>query len=157
LKIKLLQIGKTKENYLQTGIAEYEKRISRYIPFEIVTLDDLKNTKNLTTEQVKEKEAEIFLKILEDAGRIILLDERGKKMPSLAFANFVQGQLNAGGKNIVFVVGGAYGFAQSVYAVAHEKISLSEMTLSHQLIRLVFTEQLYRAFTILHNEPYHHE
>lgn len=157
MKIKLLQIGKTKENYLQTGISEYEKRISRYIPFEIVTLEDLKNTKNLSPEQVKEKEGELLQKALEDAGRIILLDERGKKMPSLGFAKFLQGQMNAGGKNIVFVIGGAYGFSPSIYAMAHEKISLSEMTLSHQLIRLVFSEQLYRAFTILNNEPYHHE
>jgi 23S rRNA (pseudouridine1915-N3)-methyltransferase len=157
LKIKLLQIGKTKERYLTEGISEYEKRISRYLPFEIVTIEDIKNAKNLSPDQVKEKEAELLQKQLEDAGRIILLDEKGKRMHSVAFSKFIQSQMNAGGKNIVFVIGGAYGFADSIYALANEKISLSEMTFSHQLVRLIFTEQLYRAFSILNNEPYHHE
>ena len=149
MKIDFLVVGKTAQSGFTEGITEYCNRIKRYIPFDMVVIPELKNTKNLSIEQQKEREGELILKSFRDGDFIVLLDEHGKEFSSMQFAETP--------RRLVFVVGGPYGFAQSVYTTAHEKISLSKMTFSHQMIRLIFTEQLYRAFTILNNAPYHHE
>lgn len=134
----------------------YEKRLSAYISFKQEVIADLKNTKNLSFNEQKEREGELFLKNIQKTDFVVLLDERGKQFSSEEFADFLQKRLNASTKQLVFIVGGAYGFSQAMYARADAQISLSKMTFSHQMIRLFFTEQLYRAFTILRNEPYHH-
>jgi len=157
MKITLLLVGKTTEEYLNTGIAVYVKRIVHYLPFEIIELTVLKLKGKPTPAQQKEVEADIILKHLIKSDRIVLLDEKGKENNSAAFADFLNQQMNASIKNLFFVVGGPYGFSERIYSKAHSTISLSKMTFSHQLVRLVFAEQLYRALTILKNEPYHHE
>lgn len=157
MNIKLLVISKTDIPYLQTGIEEYCKRLKHYVNFEIDVIPALKDQKGASAEEIKEREALLLLKKLQGADRIILLDEHGKEHTSVGFSEFLQKQMNAGTRNLVFVVGGAFGFAPSVYAAAHGKISLSQMTFNHQMVRLFFVEQLYRAFTILHHEPYHNE
>lgn len=157
MKIVLLVVGKTTERYLIDAIAEYEKRLVHYIPFEMEVIADLKQTKNLSAEQIKEREGEMILKRLQPGDWVVLLDERGKEFTSMAFADFVEKRTHTVSKRMVFVIGGAYGFSSGVYAQAAEKISLSRMTFSHQMIRLLFVEQVYRAMTILNNEPYHHE
>ncbi len=157
MKITFLLVGKTEENYLQTGISIFEKRLQHYISFEQIVIPELKNTKNLSPEQIKEKEAELLLKHLQKADKIILLDEHGKKYRSTQFAEFLQTQMNSGIKNLCFVVGGAYGFDEKIRKAADAQLSLSDMTFSHQMIRLLFIEQVYRAMTILRNEPYHNE
>ncbi|MDP2068966.1 MAG: 23S rRNA (pseudouridine(1915)-N(3))-methyltransferase RlmH [Lutibacter sp.] len=157
MKIKLLAIGKTDDKNLQTLIEAYQNRLKHYINFEIDVIADIKNVKNLTEAQQKEKEGELILKKLTATDVLILLDEKGTQFSSVAFSEYLQKKMNAGVKQLVLVIGGPYGFSEAVYQQAQGKISLSKMTFSHQMIRLFVVEQLYRANTILKNEPYHHE
>ena len=157
MKISLIVVGKTEEEYLKTGISQYEQRLGHYASFQIKVIPALRNTKNFSVQQQKEKEGELILQVTEGCEQIILLDENGKGYRSVDFANYLQQHMNTGIKHLAFVVGGPFGFADSVYKKATGKISLSAMTFSHQMIRLLFVEQLYRAFTILKNEPYHNE
>jgi len=157
MKITLICIGKTDEAYLLEGIEKYQKRVKHYINFNLVIIPDLKNTKNRTQEQQKIKESELILKQLQTNDQVILLDEHGKSYRSIDFAQFINHKMLNSVPNLVFVIGGPYGFDQSVYDRASSKLSLSYMTFSHQMIRLFFMEQLYRAFTIIKGEPYHHE
>lgn len=157
MKINLLVIGKTDAGYFTQGIKEYEDRLKHYIPFEMYVIPDIKNAKNLSEDQQKEKEGELILKNIQAGDYLVLLDERGKDFSSLQFASYIEKKAHTVSKRLVFVIGGPYGFSQTVYEKASEQISLSKMTFSHQMIRLVFVEQLYRAMTILNNEPYHHE
>lgn len=157
MKIKVFFSGKTEEAYLVEGIEKYIKRLQFYIPIEVVTVPALKNAKSLTNEQVKVKEGESLLSAIGSADWVILLDERGKSFSSIEFSEFLQQKMNSGIKTLVFFIGGPYGFSEAVYKRANGLISLSKMTFSHQMVRLFFLEQLYRAFTILKNEPYHHE
>ena len=151
--LRLLVVSKTDIPYIQTGIDDYVKRLKHYVNFELVVIPALKDAAR--PDQVKEKEAAQILKHLEGADRVVLLDEHGKEYTSVGFSEYLQKQMNAGVRNLTFVVGGAFGFAPSVYKAATDKISLSQMTFNHQMVRLFFVEQLYRAFTILHHEPYH--
>jgi 23S rRNA (pseudouridine1915-N3)-methyltransferase len=157
MKIKLLVIGKTDDKNLVQLIENYQKRLQHYIGFQSEVLADIKNVKNLSQLQQKEKEGELILSKLQNTDQLILLDEKGKEFRSLDFANFLQKKMNSGIKQLVLVIGGPYGFSETVYKKAMGKISLSKMTFSHQMIRLFIVEQLYRGFTILKNEPYHHE
>lgn len=157
MKIALLVIGKTDSSYLMDGISEYKNRLVHYIPFELTVIPDIRNVKNLTESQQKEKEGELLLKALQPGDYVVLLDEKGKEFTSVQFATYIEKKQHTVPKRLVFMIGGPYGFSEPVYDAASEKISLSKMTFSHQMIRLFFTEQLYRAMTILHNEPYHHE
>lgn len=156
MKITLILNGKTEDDYLITGFLNYEKRLKHYTSFETIVIPALKNTKSLTVEQQKQKEGELLLKSIQTADILILLDENGKEYNSVGFSDYLQKQMNSGIKNLIFVVGGPYGFSNDVYKRANGKIALSKMTFSHQMVRLFFIEQLYRAFTILKNEPYHH-
>ena len=153
MTIKLIVVSKTDIPYIQQGIDEYTKRLKHYVNFEIEVIPALKL--NLSPEETKEKEAIAILKHLEGADRIVLLDEHGTEHTSVGFSQYIQKQMNASVRSLVFVIGGAFGFAPSVYKAAHDKISLSQMTFNHQMVRLFFVEQLYRAFTILHGEKYH--
>ena len=157
MNIKLLAVGKTDNPALQQLIDMYEKRLSYYINFELQLLPDIKNSKSLSEEQQKAKEGELILGNVASSHHLILLDERGKELTSVAFADKLQKKMNAGIKQLTFVIGGPYGFSKEVYDRANGKLSLSKLTFSHQMIRLFFVEQLYRAFTILRNEPYHHQ
>ena len=157
MKIKLLVIGKTDEKDLVQLIKKYQQRLNHYINFEIEIIPDIKNVKNLSQPQQKEKEGELIISKLKNTDQLMLLDEKGKEYRSLDFANFLQKKMNSGIKQLVLVIGGPYGFSEAVYKKATGKISLSKMTFSHQMIRLFVIEQLYRGFTILKNEPYHHE
>lgn len=157
MKVCLLVIGKTDASYIREGIAEYEKRLKRYIPYEMKMLADVKNSKNMTETVQKEKEGELLLEQLQAGDYIVLLDERGREYTSVGFSEFVAQKMLMGIKRLVFVIGGPYGFAEAVYRRGQEKISLSKMTFSHQMIRMIFAEQLYRAMTIMKGEPYHHE
>ena len=157
MKILLLVIGKTDENYLTEGIHKYCKRLRHYIGFDFEEIPDLKNRKSLSESQQKKQEGIIIISKLKAGDKLILLDDKGKDFSSLGFSEHLQQQMNSGIKRLVFVVGGPYGFDESVYAKAQAKLSLSKMTFSHQMIRLFFVEQVYRALTILKNEPYHHE
>ena len=157
MNIKLIAIGKTDSAALQQLISTYEKRLVRYINFELQLLPDIKNSKSLTEELQKIKEGELILSNVESSPYLILLDERGKEYTSVAFADELQKKMNTSIKQLTFVIGGPYGFSQEVYNRANGKLSLSKLTFSHQMIRLFFIEQLYRAFTILRNEPYHHQ
>ena len=157
MNIKLIAIGKTDHKNLQALIEEYQKRLSFYIKFELEIIPDIKNVKNLSEDQQKEKEGELILAKLSPTDFLILLDENGKSYTSIGFANELQKKMNAGIKTLVYVIGGPYGFSETVYQKAQQKISLSEMTFSHQMVRLFFIEQVYRGFTILKNEPYHHQ
>ncbi|WP_425628817.1 23S rRNA (pseudouridine(1915)-N(3))-methyltransferase RlmH [Cellulophaga lytica] len=156
MTIKLLAIGKTDNKNLQALIAEYEKRLGHYIKFNLDIIPDIKNVKNLSEAQQKEKEGELILKKLSTTDVLILLDENGKQFTSVDFSDYLQKKMNAGIKQLVFVIGGPYGFSDTIYATAKGKISLSKMTFSHQMVRLFVVEQIYRGFTILRNEPYHH-
>ena len=156
MKIVFLVIGKTDESYLDTGILKYIKRLEHYVPFEMKIIPDIKNRKTLTEDQQKKAEGELILSNINIGDDLVLLDENGKTFSSVAFSQWLAKQMNIGSKRMVFVVGGPYGFSKEVYAKAKFKISLSEMTFSHQMIRLIFVEQLYRAFTIIKGEPYHH-
>lgn len=157
MTIKLLAIGKTDNKELQTLIAIYGSRLKHYIKFELELIADIKNVKNLSEAQQKQKEGELILKKLGTSDVLVLLDEKGKQFTSVLFSQYLQKKMNAGIKQLVFVIGGPYGFSDDVYAKATGKISLSTMTFSHQMVRLFFVEQLYRSFTILKNEPYHHK
>jgi len=156
MTIKLLTIGKTDNQHLQQLIEDYTKRLDFYIKFQFEIIPDLKKTKNLSEEQQKNKEGALILNKLKPTDILVLLDENGKQYDSVAFSNFLQKQMNSGIKQLVFVIGGPYGFSEALYQKARAKVSLSKMTFSHQMIRLFMVEQLYRAFTILRNEPYHH-
>ena len=157
MNIKLIAVGKTDNPALQQLISTYEKRLSYYINFDLQLLPDIKNNKSLSEEQQKIKEGELILSYVEPSHHLILLDERGKEYTSIAFADELQKKMNTGIKQLTFVIGGPYGFSQAIYQRANSKLSLSKLTFSHQMIRLFFVEQLYRAFTILRNEPYHHQ
>lgn len=157
MKITLLLVGKTAFPYINEGIALYEKRLVHYVNYSKVEIPELKGVQAMSHEQIKEKEGELILKHIKNTDDVILLDERGNTFTSLEWAAQLQKKINYEGKDIVFVIGGAYGFSQKVYQRANSKISLSKMTFSHQIIRVIFLEQLYRAFTIMKGEPYHHE
>ena len=156
MKITLLLTGKTVDNRLISLIDDYRQRLIHYVPFEIVVLPDLKNAKSLTEDQIKSAEGEAILRFLTPAMDVLLLDEHGKQYRSIEFADFLQRKMSAG-RDLVLVIGGPYGFSPAVYERANGKISFSLMTFSHQMIRLMAIEQIYRAMTILRNEPYHHE
>lgn len=157
MNIKLLAIGKTDDKNLQALLDEYIKRLTFYVKFDLEVIPDVKNAKNMSIDQQKEKEGDLLLAKIGSGDWVLLLDEKGKKYTSLQFADFLQKRMNSGIKNLIFVIGGPYGFSPEVYARANGKISLSDMTFSHQMVRLFFVEQLYRGYTILRNEPYHHE
>lgn len=157
MKITLIAIGKTEDKYLIEGIDKYLNRLKHYINFNIAIIPDVKNTKNLTEAQQKTKEAELILKQLNNSDVVVLLDEKGKKYTSVQYSQYINKQMVGSVQNLVFIIGGPYGFDESIYKRANSSISLSDMTFSHQMVRLFFVEQLYRAFTILKNEPYHHE
>ena len=157
MNIKLLAIGKTDNKALQSLIDDYTKRLSFYIKFDLEIIPDIKNVKNISESQQKEKEGELILAKLTSTDQLILLDEKGTTFSSVGFSDYLQKKMNSGAKNLVFVIGGPYGFSDEVYQKAQGKISLSLMTFSHQMVRLFFIEQLYRGFTILKNEPYHHQ
>ncbi|MBR2948076.1 MAG: 23S rRNA (pseudouridine(1915)-N(3))-methyltransferase RlmH [Bacteroidales bacterium] len=157
MKITLLTIGKSAFPFVKEGLAMYEKRIARYTTYERIEIPALSGTSSLSSTEVKEKEGELILKKIKPSDEVILLDERGRSYSSIEWAHFLEKRLNNSTKSIVFVIGGAYGFSEKVYQAATSKLSLSDMTFSHQIIRLFFTEQLYRAFTIIKGEPYHNE
>ena len=157
MKTILLVVGKTTEQHFAAGISDYVKRLGRYLSFELETIPELKNARNLPVEVQKEKEADLILKALQPGDVVVLLDEGGREMRSVEFADYMRHKQNTVARRLVFVVGGPYGFAPRVYAAASEKLSLSRMTFSHQMVRLIFVEQLYRAMTILAGTPYHHE
>lgn len=157
MKITLLTVGKTDKDWVRQGIEIYVSRLKHYIPFNIVEIPELKNVSALTKDQIKTREGELILKSLRPTDDVILMDERGKQYSSVEFAKILQDKISYIGKDIVFVIGGAYGFSQAVYERADSKISLSRMTFSHQMVRAIFVEQIYRAFTIMRGEPYHHE
>lgn len=156
MQLRILCIGKTGKAFLEDGEREYLKRLSHYLPVELQILPDIKNAKSLSEDQIRQKEGQQFLEKIGPAETVILLDERGKQYDSLAFSNFLQEQFNRGGKQVFFLIGGPYGFSEEVYNRANGQLSLSKMTFSHQMIRLFFIEQIYRAMTILKGEPYHH-
>ncbi len=155
MKITLIQVGKTNENYIQTGIKEYQKRLKNYIVFEEITVAEAKNKKKTIKEQ-KAEEAKNILKEIKGGDLVILLDEKGKEYSSPEFANFLQKKMNQSPKRIVFILGGPFGFDQSIYQQFNQKFALSQMTFTHQMVRLFFIEQIYRGFAILNNSPYHH-
>lgn len=157
MKVELWVIGKTNESYFKEAIEVYHKRIQRYLPFSYLVIPDVKNAGKLSPEQLKAKEGDLILKRLKAEDGLILLDERGKSFSSTAFATWLDKQFQSPFKRLVFLVGGAYGFSPELYQRANSKLSLSKMTFSHQMIRPFFLEQLYRAMTILRNEPYHNE
>lgn len=157
MKIVLVVIGKTDEKYLESGIVKFIDRLKHYIPFELKVISDIKNTKNMKPEQQKAKEGELILAQFKAGDEVILLDEGGKTFSSRGFSGFIENKMVRGLKRLVFVIGGPYGFSKDLYARSNGKVSLSEMTFSHQMVRLIFVEQLYRAFTILKNQPYHHD
>ena len=157
MKIVLITIGKTNEKYLIDGISNYQKRLKHYINFEMTEIVNIKNAKNLSETELMKKEGELIIKQIQSSDHLVLLDDKGKDFTSPKFAQKLQQWMLSGKKRLVFVVGGAYGFSEEVYKRGNEKISLSKMTFSHQMVRLFFVEQIYRGYTILNNEPYHHE
>lgn len=157
MNIKLIVVSKTDDKYLQEGIDIYLKRLKHYVNFEMVVVPALKDVKNSSPEEIKEREAVLLLKQLEKCDAVVLLDEHGKEHTSVGFSRYLQKHMNSGIRTLAFVVGGAFGFSPKVYDRATDKLSISQMTFSHQMIRLLFVEQLYRAFTILNHEPYHNE
>ena len=157
MKFCLLVVGKTASSFMSKGIEEYKSRVNRYVGFEIISISDLKSTRGLTEMQQKEKDGEMLLASLTPSDTVILLDEKGREYTSREFADFQASMMNRGVKRLVYVIGGPYGFSQKVYDRADGKISLSRMTFSHEMARLFFCEQLYRAMTILRGEPYHHD
>lgn len=157
MKITLLTVGKTDKDWVKQGIDIYASRMKHYFPFSIVEIPELKNVSSLSQDQIKTKEGELILKNVKPADEVILLDERGREFSSMEFAKALQDKISYTGKDIVFVIGGAYGFSDAVRQRSNSKISLSRMTFSHQMVRAIFAEQLYRAFTIMKGEPYHHE
>lgn len=156
MKTLLVLVGKTTDKHFSAGISDYAERIGHYMPFEMVVIPELKNTKNLTAEQQKAMEGELIMKQLQPSDTVVLLDERGAEMRSVELARWLERKRTVA-RRFVFVIGGPYGFAPKVYERANEMLSLSKLTFSHQMVRLVFTEQVYRACTIIKGEPYHHE
>ena len=157
MELKLVTVGKTDVKWVKEGLDLYVSRLKHYVPFSLVEIPQLKNVSALSQEQIKEKEGELILKQLNPGDSVVLLDERGKEYRSVEWAEWIRQRLARGGKGLVFVIGGAYGFSKAVYDRAEGLVSLSKMTFSHQMVRTVFAEQLYRAFTIIRGEPYHHE
>lgn len=157
MKISLIYIGKTDLEYLKTGINIFVSRIGHYIPFQVIEIPDIKNTKKLLDVQQKEKEGELILSKTDNNKFLILLDEKGKEFNSVTFASFIENKIISYSKDLVFVIGGPYGFSEAVYQRADLRIALSQMTFSHQMVRLIFVEQLYRAMSIIKGEPYHHQ
>ena len=157
MNISLIQIGKTDASYIREGVELYLKRINHYTKFDIITIPDVKNVRKLTRDQQKVEEGKLILSNFTDGDFVVLLDESGRQGNSADFAAWLQKRMNSGVRRLCFVIGGPYGFSKEVYARANDLVSLSRMTFSHQLVRVVFAEQLYRGFTILNNEPYHHE
>lgn len=157
MKITLLAVGKTTDSIVESLTNVYIKRLVHYTDFSFVTIPELKNTKSLSEADQKQKEGELILKAIPAGSRVVLLDEKGAEYTSVEFSQKITAYQNSGVKNVVFIIGGPYGFSPDVYALASEKISLSKMTFSHQMVRAIFTEQLYRAFTIIKGEPYHHQ
>ena len=157
MKIKILYIGKTDDRHLEALIDKFKSRLGRYVKFEMECIPDLKNSRGKSTKEQKRLEGQQILKKVHSGDHLVLLDENGKEFDSVSFASYLQKKMNAGTRNLVLVIGGPYGFSEEVYDQAREKISLSKMTFSHQMVRLFAVEQIYRAFTILKNEPYHHQ
>jgi len=157
MKITLLTVGKTDVKWVSEGLDLYVSRLVHYVPFQVREIPELKNVSALTREQIKSREGELILKSLKPADEVVLLDEGGREFRSMDFASWIGERISRGSRDIVFVIGGAYGFSPEVYSRAESKLSLSKMTFSHQMVRTIFAEQLYRAFTILRGEPYHHE
>ena len=157
MKITLLTVGKTDVKWVREGLELYVSRLAHYIPFALDEIPELKNVSALSKDQIKDREGELILRKLKSSDEVILLDEHGREYRSVEFAALLEEKISRGGRDMVFVIGGAYGFSQPVYDRADAKMSLSKMTFSHQMVRTVFAEQLYRAFTIMRGEPYHHE
>ena len=157
MRIHLLLVGKTVNKHFVELIDEYAFRVKHYIGFDITVIPELKNTKSLSAEQQKQQEGELILKQLQAGDHVVLLDEHGKQLRSVEFSQYMEQKMQQVSKRLVFIIGGPYGFSPDVYAKANEKLSLSKMTFSHQMVRLIFVEQLYRAMTIMRGEPYHHE
>ena len=157
MKITLLTVGKTDKDWVRQGLDIYVSRLKHYVPFSITEIPELKNVSALTKEQIKTREGELILKNIRNTDDVMLLDERGKEYSSMELARILQDKMTYGGRDIVYVIGGAYGFSDAVYSRANSKLSLSRMTFSHQMVRAIFAEQIYRAFTIMKGEPYHHE
>ena len=157
MELKLVTVGKTDVRWVNEGLDLYVSRLKHYVPFSLVEIPQLKNVSAFSEEQIKEKEGELILRQLNPGDAVILLDEHGREYRSVEWAEWLRQRLARGGKGLVFVIGGAYGFSQAVYDRAEGKVSLSKMTFSHQMVRTIFAEQLYRAFTIIKGEPYHHE
>ena len=157
MNIELIVVGKTDSKEVNALVENYTKRINFYNRFNITYIPDVKNTKSLSEAQQKTSEGEAIMRLLDPSDRVVLLDEKGSEFRSVEYADWLQKRLNSGVKRLVFIIGGPYGFSPEIYSRANEKSSLSKMTFSHQIIRAIFTEQLYRAFSILHNSPYHHE
>ena len=157
MKVALILVGKTVNKHFVELIDEYAGRVKHYIGFDIITIPELKNTKSLSVDQQKQQEGELILKQLQAGDHVVLLDEHGKEFRSVEFSSYMEQKMQTVNKRLVFVIGGPYGFSPDVYGKANEKISLSKMTFSHQMVRLIFVEQLYRAMTIMRGEPYHHE
>jgi 23S rRNA (pseudouridine1915-N3)-methyltransferase len=157
MKVALVLVGKTVNKHFVELIDEYAGRVKHYIGFDIIAIPELKNTKSLSADQQKQQEGELILKQMQAGDHVVLLDEHGKEFRSVEFSSYMEQKMQTVNKRLVFVIGGPYGFSPDVYAKANEKISLSKMTFSHQMVRLIFVEQLYRAMTIIRGEPYHHE
>lgn len=157
MKITLLTVGKTDKDWVRQGLDIYVSRLKHYVPFSMIEIPELKNVSSLSKEQIKTREGELILKNIRNTDDVILLDEHGKEYSSMELAGAIRDKMTYGGRDIVYVIGGAYGFSDAVYSRANSKLSLSRMTFSHQMVRTIFAEQLYRAFTIMKGEPYHHE
>ena len=157
MNIELIVVGKTDMKEVEALVTMYTKRLNHYVRFAITTIADIRNTKKLSEAEQKRLEGEAILRLINDSDHLMLLDEHGAEFRSIEFADMIQRRMSAGTKRLVFVIGGPYGFSDAVYQRSNSKLSLSKMTFSHQIVRAIFTEQLYRAFTILKNEPYHHE
>ena len=157
MKITLLTVGKTDKDWVKQGLDIYVSRLKHYVPFSMTEIPELKNVSALSKDQIKTREGELILKNIRTSDDVILLDERGKQYSSMELAGVIRDKMTYGGRDIVFVIGGAYGFSEAVYARADAKLSLSRMTFSHQMVRAIFVEQIYRAFTIIKGAPYHHE
>ena len=157
MRVAFIVVGKTADKRFVDLIDEYVGRLGHYIGFDFVTIPELKNTKSLTTDQQKQQEGDLILRQLQAGDHVVLLDEHGRELRSIEFSRYMEQKMQTVPRRLVFVVGGPYGFSPAVYAKAHERLSLSKMTFSHQMIRLIFVEQLYRAMTIMRGEPYHHE
>jgi 23S rRNA (pseudouridine1915-N3)-methyltransferase len=156
MKVVLLQVGKTSEKYLNEGILSYGERIKRYVPFETITIPDIRNTRNMPASEQKTKEGERIIEVLKDDDLAVVLDEKGKELSTIDFSSWLEKNLMLQKKRLIFIIGGPWGVSDKVLLRADHKFSLSRMTFSHQIVRLLFLEQLYRAFTVIRGEPYHH-